>query len=306
LFELQKGLGANTMVSLTYLGGRGTKLAYYEDVNLPAYRTGWESEDAFNEARPNNNGRFADVSLLRHGHNSFYNGVTAKFQRNLSKGLQVLAHYTFSKTVTDYNEIMPEAFSPDWSAWHYHRNLGRGEADFSHPHRFVSAVTFQLPWGSNLHPAAKALLWGWNVSSISTFESGNALTVYNGVTSARDGEPDMPNVSADPNLPRGDRSFYRYFNIGAFSAPPQDVKGTAGRGIVRGPGINNWDISLSKVFRPVERLRIEFRGDLLNAFNHTQWGGVDTTFNDAEGSTFGWITWAREPRIVQLGLRVLF
>jgi hypothetical protein len=116
----------------------------------------------------------------------------------------------------------------------------------------------------------------------------------------------MPNVSADPNLPRGDRSFYRYFNIGAFSAPPQDVKGTAGRGIVRGPGINNWDISLSKVFRPVERLRIEFRGDLLNAFNHTQWGGVDTTFNDAEGSTFGWITWAREPRIVQLGLRVLF
>ncbi len=306
LFELQKGLGANTVVSLTYLGGRGTKLPYYENVNLPPYRTGWESEDAFNEARPNNTGRFADVSILRHGHNSFYNGVTAKFQRNLSKGLQVLAHYTFSKTVADYNEIVPEAVGQDWSAWHYHRKLGRGEADFSHPHRFVSAVTYQLPWGGNLHPAAKALLWGWNVSSITTFESGHALTVYNGVTSARDGEPDMPNVSRHPNLPRGERGFYRYFDIGAFSAPPQDVKGSAGRGIVRAPGVNNWDISLSKVFRPVERLRVEFRADLLNAFNHTQWGGIDTTFNDAEGSTFGWITWAREPRIVQLGLRVSF
>jgi hypothetical protein len=273
---------------------------------LPAYRTGWESEDVFNEARPNNNGRFADVSLLRHGHNSFYNGVTAKFQRNLSKGLQVLAHYTFSKTVADYNEIMPEAFNPDWSAWHYHRNLGRGEAEFSHPHRFVSAITYQLPWGNNLHRAAKALLWGWNVSSIATFESGNAMTAYNGVTSARDSEPDMPNVSGDANLGRGERSFYRYFNIGAFSAPPQDVKGTAGRGIIRGPGLNNWDISLSKVFRPVERLRAEFRADLLNAFNHTQWSGIDTGFSDAEGSTFGWITGAREARIVQLGIRVSF
>ena len=64
--------------------------------------------------------------------------------------------------------------------------------------------------------------------SLTMFESGNAFTVYNGISSARDFEPDMPNVSGNANLSRGERSFYRWFNTDAFTAPPQDVKGTAG------------------------------------------------------------------------------
>jgi hypothetical protein len=116
----------------------------------------------------------------------------------------------------------------------------------------------------------------------------------------------MPNVSGNPNFSRGERTFQRYFNTGVFSAPPQDVKGNAGTGIVRGPGINNWDLSFSKTFRPKERLGIEFRGDLLNAFNHAQWTEIDTEFTDSPSSTFGWVTNARDGRIVQLGLRVTF
>ena len=69
--EVQKGIGSSMVGSVSYLGGRGTKLSYYENVNLPSYSTGWTSEDEFKEARPSNNGRFADVQLLRHGLNSF-------------------------------------------------------------------------------------------------------------------------------------------------------------------------------------------------------------------------------------------
>jgi hypothetical protein len=306
LFELQKGIGANTAVTLSYLGGRGTKLPYYEQINKPAYRTGWTSEDEFNEARPNNSGRFSNVGLIRHGHNSFYNGVTVKLQQNLYKGLQFVSHYTFSKTVSDYNEFAPEAFGFDVSSWQWNRKLGRGEAEFSHPHRFVTAASYQTPWGAGLPPIAKALAWGWNISAIVTFESGNALTVWNTVTDARDFEPNMPNVNGDPNLPRGERTFQRYFNSSAFSAPPQDVKGNAGTGIVRGPGINNWDLSFSKTFRPKERVGVEFRGDLLNAFNHAQWSSIDTGFTDDPEGTFGFIDGSRPGRIVQLGLRVTF
>ncbi|MGE5646046.1 MAG: carboxypeptidase regulatory-like domain-containing protein [Acidobacteriota bacterium] len=306
MFDVQKGLGQNMSLTLTYLGGRGTKLPYYENVNMPAYQTGWTSSEAYNAARPNATGRWGDVRLLRHGLNSFYNGATVKLQGNLTRGLQFVTHYTYSKTVTDSQEFLPESLGMALPMWDWHRNLGRGEAEFSHPHRFVSALTFTTPWGRNMHWLGRSALWGWNISAITTFESGNALTVWNGVTDARDYEPNMVNVSGNPNLSRGDRSFSRYFDTSVFSAPAQDVKGNAGRGIVRGPGVNNWDISLSKTFRPVERLGIEFRGDLLNAFNHTQWAGVDTTYTDSSESTFGWVTWAREGRIVQLGLRMTF
>jgi hypothetical protein len=306
MLELQKGLEANMVLSLSYMGGRGNKMPSFENLNIPAYRTGWTSEDEINSARPNNNGRFNNVRVLRHGFNSFYNAFTVKVERILSQGLQFVTHYTFSKTVADsqgYNIENLELYPPRWD-WHTY--LGRGEQQYSHPHRFVAAATYDLPWGNTLTGAGRALLGGWNVSLLTTFESGDALSVWNVVTSARDGEPDRPNLSGKPNLPDSERTVTRYFNIGAFSAPPQDVKGNAGEGIVRGPGINNWDISLVKNFRATERFNIEFRAEMFNAFNHTQWRYVDTDYNDSPTSTFGWLTGAREPRIVQFGLRLSF
>jgi hypothetical protein len=280
-------------VSLSYNGGRGTRLLMWDNLNQAPYRVGWASTSVFNAARPNNNGRFGDVWVLRSGLDSFYNAATIKFERRLNRGLQFVSHYTFSKTVSE-------------SDMRYNRSLGRGEASFSHPHRFVAALTYQTQWGASLPRLAKAALWGWQVSAITTFESGNALSPGNSVTSARDRETNRPNISGNPNLPRGERTFYRFFDTSVFSAPPQDVKGNAGLGIVRGPGMNNWDISLGKTFRPIEPLRAEFRADLFNAFNHTQWSGVNTSFDNRSGNTFGRVTGAREPRIVQMGLRIMF
>lgn len=76
--------------------------------------------------------------------------------------------------------------------------------------------------------------------------------------------------------------------------------------MVRGPGVNNWDLGLAKTFRPKEKLRVQFRADLLNAFNHTQWSSINTTYTNAPGNTFGWITGARDPRFVQFLLRTSF
>jgi hypothetical protein len=182
MFELQKGFGSNTVFSCSYLGGRGTKLPNFENLNIPAYRTGWTSEDEINSARPNNNGRFSDVRVLRHGFNSFYNAFTVRMQRNLSQGLQFVTHYTFSKTVADSQGYAIESLELYPSQWDWNRYLGRGEAPYSHPHRFVSAVTYDIPWGKTLPGIGKALIGGWNVSFLTTFESGDSLTIGNGVT----------------------------------------------------------------------------------------------------------------------------
>ena len=116
LVEIQKGLGADTAVSATYLGGRGTKLPYYEDRNEPPYKTGWPSSAVFNAARPNNNGRFADVKVLRHGLNSFYNAATVKVERRFSRGWQLLAHYTFFQDRVRFQRDASQP-GPGWQ-WH--------------------------------------------------------------------------------------------------------------------------------------------------------------------------------------------
>jgi hypothetical protein len=243
--------------------------------------------------------------------------MTAKLERRLSKGLQVTAHYSFSKTVMDYG--VPQAgwfgitnsdfggYAEIVTSWDWNGRLARGEASYSHPHRFVGGWSYEIPWGKALPSLAKTLLWGWTLSGITTFENGNALTVWNGVTSAQDYEPNVASVSGGkPNLSRGERTFRRYFNTAAFYAPPNGVKGNAGLGIVRAPGVNNWDFAIAKTFRPAEKLRVQFRGDMLNALNHIQWSGINSTFSDAQGNTFGWITGARDGRFVQFLLRVSF
>ena len=113
----------------------------------------------------------------------------------------------------------------------------------------------------------------------------------------------MPNVSGDPN--DGPHTTLQYFNISAFSDPGQDVKGNARPGILRGPGINNLDLSLGKTFS-IQSTKLLFRADLYNALNHAQWRYLDTDFNTGEGSTFGRVTEAREGRIVQLSLKLTF
>lgn len=306
MVQLQRKIGSNSVLSVDYVGGRGTKLPYEENINEAPYQAGWLSTAQLNAARPNNVGYFTDVFVLRHGENSFYNSATAKFQQPLSHGLQVVAFYTFSKTVSDYPWYFQRDITFNNAYWEYHRNDGRGELLYSHPNRFTTALTYQTPWGRSLAPLGRTFLWGWNVNSIVTMESGNADTVFNAQTSANDQEPDMPNVSCNPNLSRGARTPEMYFNTQCFSAPPLNVKGDAGVGTVRGPGVNNFNTSFNKKFQPKESWRVEFRADLLNTFNHPQWSSINTTYSSAAGNTFGWVNGAREPRTVMFTLKLGF
>jgi hypothetical protein len=312
MVDIQQSLGQDMVLSLSYQGARGTKLPYREAVNAPAYQTGWPDDANFvDQRRPNPNGRFRDVRVVRHGNNSFYNAATVKLERRFSKGLQFTSHYTWSKTVTDpflflseYLELYRTAASQ--LQWDTNRHLGRGEAEYSHPHRWVSAVVWQPEFGRNLPPAARFLVHGWRTSVITTFESGNAWTVFNGQTSARDFEPEMPNRIGDPNLARGSRTSNRYFDQSAFSDPGFDVKGNSGPGTVRGPGQNNFNFNLAKTFSVTEKWNVEFRAEMYNLFNHTQFKEIDTTFSTFTGSTFGWVTGAHDGRFLQFGLRVTF
>ena len=310
MIDIQKSLGQDMVLSLAYQGARGTKLPYRENINAAPYRTGWPDDAEFVDTfRPNPNGRFRDVRVTRHGANSFYNAATIKLERRFSEGLQFTSHYTWSKTVSDPILFAPEyleLYRTQYLQWDHNRHLGRGEAEYSHPHRWITALLWQPDWGRNLPVVPKALVHGWRTSLITTFESGNAWIVSNGQSTARDFEPDMPNRVGDPNLPRGERTTDRFFDTSAFTDPGFDVKGNSGPGVVRGPGQNNWNLNLAKTFAATEKLNVEFRVEMYNLFNHTQFKEIDSTFSTAGFSTFGWTSWAQDGRFMQFGLRVTF
>ena len=117
---------------------------------------------------------------------------------------------------------------------------------------------------------------------------------------------------ASATLPKSDRTFTHYFNTAAFALPAQQTWGNAPKNVFRGPGINNFDISMFKNFKLTEKFRAQFRCESYNSFNHTQFSSVNANaqFNPATGAmtslAFGQLTASRLPRRMQLALRVTF
>jgi hypothetical protein len=338
LFDVQRQVATHDVVTLSYAGAQGRKGQNEENINLPPYRTGWPfgggvGDPAYNTARPNNFGRFGDIYVMRPMINSFYNALIAQYRHDFSRNFQLLGNYTWGKTVGDYPVVNNLAANGVVSGgaiggFQYPNLNSRGESNQSHRQRFVASGIWSPQYGQSWPTWAKLPLAGWRVSGIYTLESGEALTVVNGGpgtpcpandagtticptgfgSSAQDGAGfDELFVSGNPNLSHGSKSFSRQFNTAAFSIPPQNVRGDSGFGTVRGPGQNRADISVAKTFPLYESVRLEFRADAFNAFNHTNWNGVNTTF--PSGSTqfpFGQVNGANEARIGQLAAKVIF
>jgi len=160
------------------------------------------------------------------------------------------------------------------------------------------------PYGSNFGTVAQGSLGGWQIQGITTFQSGFPLGVYVSGDIANVGTgAQRPNLNGNPN--NGPKTLQEFFNTAVFSPPAPGTFGNAGRNIVIGPGISEWDFSVFKSFQlPInEASKLEFRAEAFNIFNHANFTGVGSTFGT---STFGVITGAAEPRDVQLGLKLIF
>jgi len=314
ILDVQQQVGAHDSFTLSYIGAQGRKGSNYVNVNLPPYQTGWPTTNAFDNARPNNAGRFGDIYVQRPNLNSHYNAAIAQYQHVFSHGLQFMSNYTFGKTVSDYpwiNNLQANG-QGGASGFQYPNLFNRGESTLSHRHRFVYSAIWQPEYGKAWSPWARIPLTGWRLSGIGTIESGDALTIINQETSAADfAGTDELFVSGNPNLGHNQKTFFNEFNTQQFSVPPNGVRGNSGFGTVRGPGQNNLDLSLAKTFPIHESLNAQFRADAYNFFNHTQWNGAQATFPYASVTNygnvpFGQATGAREARILQVGLKLAF
>jgi hypothetical protein len=161
---------------------------------------------------------------------------------------------------------------------------------------------------------ARQVLGGWEISGVTSFQSGAPTSVTAPVDAARIGaSSSRATVLSDPDLDRGDRTPARWFRTEAFLNPtlmPAGIFGNSARNVLIGPGFQNWDISILKNFQFRETTKLQFRAESFNVFNHTNFTGINTTvrFDNAGNPTggFGAVNAAGPGRVLSLGLKLLF
>jgi hypothetical protein len=183
-------------------------------------------------------------------------------------------------------------------------------------HIFTANWVYELPFFKDTTSSlVKATVQGWQVSGIATFWTGPPISrVVNGNTNGNRRGIRVDQLS-DPfaSLPADGAGYVYWFNPAAFAPPADGQLGNTGRAIFRLPGVNQWDVTLSKNWYLPSNVRLQFRADFINALNHTQFDPtlIQNTCpsNPAAtcvvaGNNFGQITGTRSPREIQLGLRL--
>jgi hypothetical protein len=239
---------------------------------------------------------------------SNYNAGTLRVEKRFSQGLSFLTTYTYGKAMSD---------NPGWRGGGQglssagaqnilNLKAEKGRADLDHTHRFTVASVYELPFGKNLHGVAKQALAGWATDSIIQLQSGLPMTPqFSGdVAQMGTNQALRPDLVCNPNLPRGEQTVDRFFNTSCLVQQTPFRYGTSGRAVITGPGTIGIDLAARKNFAFLsEKVKTQFRAEFFNAVNHTNWNPPGKQLGN---SSLGRITSARDPRIVQFGLKMAF
>jgi hypothetical protein len=239
-----------------------------------------------------NNSAVAHPTVLTDAGNSFYNGLQATITKKLSHGLYIQGAYTWSHIIDDAAfPLNSQAGQTEFPTNSFNLRADRGNGSYDVRQVFIVNYIWDLPVGRqraylNQGLVGKALE-GWSLSGITDFASGFPYDIFSPLdTAGTGGDPNRadynPQLPAQPVLnPRTQISP----NPGFFANPPFGRAGNLGRDVFRAPGINNWDMVLSKATRLNDRFSLEFRGECYNIFNRVQFA-PPSQFNDFVGNPF--------------------
>ena len=318
--SIQRNIGFSTVLDVGYVGSMGRHLLWRRNLNPVPMGANFDPANgdptkpgiplAASFLRPMNG--YNDVLTIEGAGSSNYNSLQVAAKRRFVSGLQFGVSWTWSKAM-DFNDTDTEAISPlvPVRVWNY------GLASFDRTHVFTLNYVWDVPRLPVSNSIAKQVLNGWRLSGINSFSSGAPLGIGMSTTKSVDftgtaSQGARTVVIDDPILPKSERTFERFFNTDAFRMPEIGTVGNAAKHVIRGPGANNWDVAVFKDFPIRERMKIQFRWEMYNVFNHTQFSSVDTAarFDPATGdqvnTRFGEFTGARNPRIMQFNLRFQF
>jgi hypothetical protein len=333
-FTLQRSLGSQTVLTLAYVGTEGHRLLTQVEANpgnaalclslrgsgvaAGTVQCGPNGENTtytlpngtkVNGTRGPFGNNFTSDSYQINAGNSAYNSAQITVQKRAGD-FSFLAAYSYSKSMDNssgYENVGSGITRAQTNFTNY--RLSRSLSAFDIPSNFVISYTYAVPLDRWSHALPRRLTQGWSIAGITRFASGFPVTISESgdrslVGSTGTDEPNFigPLVIQNPRL-GGTGGPNQYFSGAAFTAGPLGGFGNSSNRFFNGPGFANWDMSLHKNTTLREGIVLQFRAEFFNVFNHTQFMNPNGNFTS---SLFGHITSARDPRIGQMSLKLLF
>jgi hypothetical protein len=323
--SLQRQFGTQTVLTASYVGTVGRHLLTFEESNpadpslclqLASLGCGPYQEDnvytldngqTVNGTRPTFGINFGSNPYMKTAVSSSYNSLQVSLQHT-EKYANFLIGYTWSKSI-DNGSTSFDATNP------YNPGLSRSLSIFNVPQDLVASYTVQLPFDKFTRKGAlmDRVAAGWSVSGISTFASGQPVQISESDDRSLTGtfadtvdEPSYANNGSKLYANRNPRSQTPYFNPDYFVLEPLGQVGNAMRRFFSGPGILNSDLALQKETKIREAQSLLFRAEAFNVFNHAQFGNPSGNINNPGIGGFGYVNGARDPRIMQVALKLQF
>lgn len=331
--SLQRQLGTATVLTASYVGTVGRHLLTFEEsnpsdqalclqLNNPANvapnspTCGPFNEDniftaangaVINGTRPTFGINFGSNPFMKTVVSSSFNSFQASLEHR-EKYADFLIGYTWEKSMDNGSGAF-DATNP------YNPDQSRSLSIFDVPQYLVASYTVQLPFDNlGWHNGFRSrIVKGWAVSGISSFASGEPVQLSESDDRSLSGtfddtidEPDYANNGSPLYVDRNPRSQKPYFNPNHFMLEPLGKVGNVMRRYFPGPGILNTDLALSKNTNLGGSRVLQFRGEAFNVFNHAQFNNPSGNINNTGQGGFGYVTSARDPRIMQVALKLLF
>jgi Carboxypeptidase regulatory-like domain len=293
--SIQRELPGGIFGEIAYVGNQGRHLLRQPDINQPTFdalvanqRLPTANRASTNFLRPYKG--FAQIRQRLSDSNSNYNAL--QLYATKRKGdLTMTVSYTWSKALAENSGNGDNLEDP------FNRSFNYGPTSFDRRHIFVTTYTYRFPFFLKSSAFLNKTLSGWEVSGISRWQTGQYLTpTGNSSIGGR-----RADATGEPVA--GPQTIEEWFNTAAFGRSADERRGSAGVGVIEGPGRHLWDLSLRKRFSLTEKFKLQFQADFFNAWNFVNLNNPNT---DSNNNAYGTISGAAPGRNVQVGLKLTF
>ena len=336
--SIQHELARNTTLEVNYIGTKGAHLLDRRNIaqpyGIPASDLPFCQADPTDVTHncptstrlpyPNFTGFYINSDW--HGYSN-YNAMNVKFEHRAG-AVAITGIYTWAKSMDDKSAaagVGATGSGFQGTMDNHNPSLDYGPSDFSVNHRFVSSYVYQLPIGrgkkflGNVNRLTDLAVGGWQVAGITTFQTGFPFSISaSDASGLLDTQFQRANYVPGCNIHGNLTQKFQRLNMACFTQPAIGTYGNTSRNFLRQPGLNNWDIALSKDIHFTDRIKFAFHLDTFNTFNHHQYAvgvgglasggsGGGSSIDNGVGDTYqGLITSTSPARILQLSGKLSF
>lgn len=292
-FSVEQRIGQSDSVEVSYLGSSGHRLPVLTDLSQCRPRA-----DLFCAAATRPWPKYGLVYWAASTGNVSSEMLVARYTRRTNRGLNLHVDYAFGKSLSDAWEssLLPRGQIATCRA------CDKGPATFDVRQRMVASVVWEVPFGRR-HVAG-----GWTISGIATFASGQPVLLTGPNQTGSLFVNHLPNRGCDgrnSGLSGNIRNNgFLWFDPSCYQVPAAGYFGNSGATVLYGPGINNWDLGMTKLTPLTESVDLQIRAEFFNAWNHAQF--QQPNGNAGAGANFGRISASRKPRLIQFGAKLIW